>query len=313
MPQNANYASILPLITTPRLNHFITTFRPVKNCEIYGVYIWSQHAASSIYPLLQNLEITLRNSIDREATLRFGQKWWDNPALHCRGRKQSTMFYKKITAAIDKLNQDWEQEERQKGNRNPGNPPVWSHDQIIAATDFSAWHFILKDDFAAPTGRNSGNHQNFLWPQSFGRCFKNYATFSRSSGDARQKLQNRLIELRKYRNRLFHHQPIWVKAPNVTDAATAIDTIRVKIKRIAQVINAIDPDVENIMAITGLFSHALRICSVQELGIYTFSRAPRPLTRRQKRSLRNVISAGSQELSQTFEYGEKLYSLHPAR
>ncbi|MBL1917268.1 hypothetical protein ELE98_35775, partial [Klebsiella pneumoniae] len=122
-----------------------------------------------------------------------------------------------------------------------------------------------------------------------------------------------LIELRKYRNRLFHHQPIWVKAPNVTDAATAIDTIRVKIKRIEQAINAIDPDVENIMAITGLFSHALRICSLQELGIYTFSRVPRRLTRRQKRSLRKVISARSQELSQTFEYGEKLYRLHPAR
>lgn len=104
-----------------------------------------------------------------------------------------------------------------------------------------------------------------------------------------------------------------MKDTNVTDAATAIDTIRVKIKRIAQVINAIDPDVENIMAITGLFSHSLRIFSVQELGIYTFSRAPRPLTRRKKRSLRNVISAGSQELTQSFEYGKKLYSLHSAR
>lgn len=50
MPQNANYAPILPLITTPRLNHFITTFRPIHDCEIYGVYIWTQHAASSIYP-----------------------------------------------------------------------------------------------------------------------------------------------------------------------------------------------------------------------------------------------------------------------
>ncbi|MEN3465100.1 Abi family protein [Klebsiella pneumoniae] len=313
MPQNAIYAPILPLITTPRLNHFITTFRPIQDCEIYGVYIWTQHAASSIYPLLQNLEITLRNSIDREATRRFGQKWWDNPGLQCRNRIQNTTFYSKITQAIDKLNSDWVQEQRLKRVVNPGNPPVWSHDQIIAATDFSAWHFILKDEFAAPRGRNPGNHQHFLWPQSFGRCFKNYATFSRSSGDARQKLQNRLIELRKYRNRLFHHQPIWVKAPNVTDAATAIDTIRVKIKRIEQAINAIDPDVENIMAITGLFSHALRICSLQELGIYTFSRVPRRLTRRQKRSLRKVISARSQELSQTFEYGEKLYRLHPAR
>ncbi|STT04014.1 Uncharacterised protein [Klebsiella pneumoniae] len=81
MPQNANYAPILPLITTPRLNHFITTFRPIQDCEIYGVYIWTQHAASSIYPLLQNLEITLRNSIDREATRRFGQEMVGQPGL----------------------------------------------------------------------------------------------------------------------------------------------------------------------------------------------------------------------------------------
>ena len=313
MPQNANYAPILPLITTPRLNHFITTFRPVLDCEIYGVYIWTQHAASSIYPLLQNLEITLRNSIDHEATRRFGKKWWDNPALHCQRRIQSTNFYKKITQAIDKLDQDWEQEQRLKKIQNPGNPPAWSHDQIIAATDFSAWHFILKDEFSAPPGRNTGNHQHYLWPQSFSRCFKNYAAFSRKATKARQLLQNRLVELRKYRNRLFHHQPIWVKAPNVTDATTAIDTIRIKIKRIEMVINAIDPDVENIMVITGLFAHALRICSVQELGIYTFTRSPRALTRRQKRTLRNVISAGSINQSQTFEYDNKLYSLHLAR
>ncbi len=122
MPQNANYAPILPLITTPRLNHFITTFRPIQDCEIYGVYIWTQHAASSIYPLLQNLEITLRNSIDREATRRFGQKWWDNPGLQCRNRIQNTTFYSKITQAIDKLNSDWVQEQRLKRVVNPGNP-----------------------------------------------------------------------------------------------------------------------------------------------------------------------------------------------
>ncbi|HFF1845479.1 TPA: Abi family protein [Yersinia enterocolitica] len=313
MPQKANYATVLPLITPPRLNSFITTFRPVQDYEVYGVYIWTQHAASSIYPLLQNLEITLRNSIDQEATRRFGKKWWDNPKLHCNNRIQNTRFYAKISQAIDKLNQDWEQEQRLAGNRRPGNPPIWSHDQIIASTDFSAWHFILKNEFAAPQGRNTGNHQHYLWPTSFGRCFKNYATFSTRNAEARKQLLDRLVELRKYRNRLFHHQPIWVKAPNVIDAVTAIDSIRVKINRIEQSINAIDPDVENIMAITGLFSHALRVCSIQELGIYTFARSPRLLTRRQKRSLRNVISAGSKDLSQTFEYSNKLYTLHPAR
>ncbi len=230
----------------------------------------------------------------------------DNPGLQCRNRIQNTTFYSKITQAIDKLNSDWVQEQRLKRVVNRGNPPVWSHDQIIAATDFSAWHFILKDEFAAPRTRTQVIISTFCGPSLSDAVSRTTRRFHVVAGDARQKLQNRLIELRKYRNRLFHHQPIWVKAPNVTDAATAIDTIRVKIKRIEQAINAINPDVENIMAITGLFSHALRICSLQELGIYTFSRVPRRLTRRQKRSLRKVISARSQELSQTFEYGKKL-------
>lgn len=313
MPQSATYSSILPLITTPRLSSFITTFRPVRDCEIYGVYIWSQHAASSIYPLLQNLEISLRNSIDREATRRFGLKWWDNPRLACSNRIQGTRFYGKIVQAIDKLNQNWVQEQRVLG-RPTDVLPVWSHDQIIAATDFSAWHFILKNEFSAPAGRNNGQHQRYLWPLSLGRCFKNYATFSSSSPTARKLLQDRLIELRQYRNRLFHHEPIWVKEPNVNDAITAIDTIRVKIKRIAQVINAIDPDVENIMVLTGLFAHSFRVCSVQELSIYTFTCSPHPLTRRQRRNLRGMVSSATiQNQSRTFEYDNRLYVLHPVR
>lgn len=311
MPQNTSYASILPLITTPRLSSFITTFKPVHDFEIYGVYIWAQHAASSIYPLLQNLEVSLRNSIDREATRRFGLKWWNNPCLGCKGNIQLTRFYAKIKEAVDKLDREWKQE-RYKQHESTINPPEWSHDKIIAATDFSAWHFILKNEFAAPMGRNNGSYNHYLWPLSLGKCFKNYANYSSKSAEARKQLQDRLIELRKYRNRLFHHEPIWVKAPNVGDAATAIDTIRTKIRRIEQMINAIDPNVENVMGKTGLFSHALRICSIQELGIYTFTQPHYLLTRRQKRHLRGMVStAGSRNQSRTFEYNHKLYTLHP--
>ena len=42
--------------------------------------------------------------------------------------------------------------------------------------------------------------------------------------------------MREYRNRLSHNEPIWVKAPNVTDAATAIDTIRNKIEALISII-----------------------------------------------------------------------------
>lgn len=312
MPQSTNYATILPLISTPRLSSYVATFRPVQDHEIFGIYIWSQHAAGALYPLLQNLEITLRNSIDREAVRRFGVKWWDSANLGCQTPVRQTRFYEKIIQATGKLNNAWENEQRRL--RLPLRPlPVWSHDQIIAATDFSAWQFILKNEFAAP-GRSGNQRAGYLWPLSFGRCFRQWGRVSASEPDARRQILNRIRELREYRNRLFHHEPIWVKAANVTDAATAVDTVRIKIRRIEELIEIIDPDVHRIMALTGLFSHALRISSVQELAIYTFSNAHCQLTRRQKRILRGVVTAArSHNLSQTFEYDSRTYTLHSVR
>ena len=67
MPQNTPMNTVLPLISTPRLGSYIATFKPVGDNELYGTYVWSQLAGGSVYPLLQNLEITLRNAIDAEA------------------------------------------------------------------------------------------------------------------------------------------------------------------------------------------------------------------------------------------------------
>ena len=79
MPQNTPVNTVLPLISSPRLGSYIVTFKPADDHELYGTYIWSQLASGSVYPLLQNLEITLRNAIDTEARKRFGDKWWVIP------------------------------------------------------------------------------------------------------------------------------------------------------------------------------------------------------------------------------------------
>lgn len=310
MPLNTPLNAVLPLISTPRLGSFIATFKPVRDHELYGIYIWSQLAASALYPLLQNLEITLRNAVDAEATRRFGVKWWDSPGLSCRRAVRNTAFYGKIQRAISNLDDAWRKQQRRL-NRPAFPLPVWSHDQIVAATDFSAWHFILNSDFAAP---NSSQNRHYLWPKSTGRVFRLYGSISIVEKNARQKLQDLIVELREYRNRLFHHEPLWIKAPNVTDAATAIDTIRTKIRRTESLIRTIEPDKHAIMNKMGLFDHALRICSIQELHIHSFSRSHCSLTQRQKRNLRGVANAASSgNQSQIFEYGGRLYALHLIR
>lgn len=310
MPQNTPVNAVLPLISAPRLGSYIVTFKPVSDHQLYGTYVWSQLAGGSVYPLLQNLEITLRNAIDAEARRRFGDKWWNSPRFHCRRAIAQTAFYGKILRATGNLDDAWKKKQRK--TKRPAFPlPQWSHDQIVAATDFSAWHFILNNDFAAP---NSTQNRNYLWPISTSRVFKQYGTVSPVEKTARKKIQDRTVEMREYRNRLSHNEPLWVKAPNVTNAATAIDTIRNKIRKIESLLTVIAPEKHLIMEKMGLFSHALRICSVQELAIHSFSHFHCPLTRRQKRNLRGVIpTTGKLNQSQTFEYDNRVYSLHRVR
>ncbi|EBU3334645.1 hypothetical protein CV497_23665, partial [Salmonella enterica subsp. enterica] len=79
MPNTIHYPHVIPFISQGKINAIKSTFgNNLSDRECYGIYIWSQKASSAIYPLLQQLEVTLRNSIDKEATKLIGQKWWDN-------------------------------------------------------------------------------------------------------------------------------------------------------------------------------------------------------------------------------------------
>ncbi|WP_375602171.1 Abi family protein [Enterobacter hormaechei] len=268
MPQETNYKPIISLISSIRLDSYRTTFRTADECELYGVYIWSQHAAASIYPLLQNLEISLRNAVDKEARARFGEMWWEN--IHTTKDRDECHFYKNIEKAKDCLTREWRKKEmrRRRGAGVKAQPvPDWTHDRIVASTDFSTWHYVLNNEFNAPAPREN---QQYLWPKSLSKVFKNYAKISANPQKVRKELIDLIFELREYRNRISHHEPIWVKAPNVNDARTAIDTIRIKINKIELVLEALDINLLNVMKKVGLFENARRVCSVEELDIYRY-------------------------------------------
>lgn len=245
MPQATHYKPIISLISSIRLDSYRTTFRPADECELYGIYIWSQHAAASIYPLLQNLEISLRNAVDREARARFGEMWWER--IHSTKGREQCHFHKNLEKAKDCLVREWRKKEmrRRRGvHAQARSVPDWTHDQIIAATDFSTWHYVLNNEYSAPAPRDN---PLYLWPKSLSKVFKNYAKINANPQRVRKELIDIIFELREYRNRISHHEPIWAKASNVNDARTAIDTIRVKINKIELVIEALDINLLNVM------------------------------------------------------------------
>lgn len=314
MPQSSNYLPIIPLISTPRLDSYQVTFRTISNVDLYGVYIWAQHASASLYPIAQNLEITLRNAIDSEAKSRFGAYWW-NTILYNAGW-QSAQFLDNIRKAENKLTKAWEDKERKRlglrgGAILPTAHPIWSHDQIIAATDFSTWQFILVDSFSSP--RPADNHR-YLWPLSTSKAFKNYAIINSNQSAVRRDLINIIKELRDYRNRLFHHEPIWIKAPGVNDPRTAINTIRNKINKIESLIKAIDSRKTDILDKVGLFAHARRICSENELNIYRYTPTVQKVTRRAKRTLRSITSnTRNKNITVTWQYANEIYGVFKIR
>ncbi|MCL6381646.1 Abi family protein [Pectobacterium parmentieri] len=316
MPLTTNYSPILDLISSARLGSYKNTFHPKNEYELYGVYLWCQQVGASIYPLVQNLEITVRNAIDNAAKKRFGDYWWNN--IKSRKPSYQTNFIKKIEEAKNKLQRDWIATEKKRLGLNPWQSlpvtsitPLWSHDQIIAATDFSAWHYILNKDFISP---NSSQNNLYLWPKSLNDAFKNYAIINSNQSQITKNMNDILFELRVYRNRLFHNEPLWVKAPNVVDATTAISTIRVKINKIEKIIEAIDNRKIAMLHKVGIFDTARRVCSIENLRIYTYQGGTQLLTKKQSRTLRGVYSKCKMDNETiVLEYAETLFFMHKFR
>ncbi len=272
MPKNINYKPIFNLISQPRLSRFDVFFTDIeeKNYKRFGLYLWSQNASASLYPLMQHLEVLLRNTIDNEARKRFGDYWWDNITVDTT-KSNHNNFKNGIQSAIKNLERAWRATEKTKLGiplagtlPSTSKVPVFNHDDIVAATAFGTWKEVL-----IPAHHTSSvtEQEHFLWPKSIGKVFRKYSVFNNSPNKAREDILNVVNELKDYRNRIFHHDCIWVKSKS-TNSANAIETIRHKINLIEKLITAISPITANTLNSWGVFSHARRVCSSHELKLY---------------------------------------------
>lgn len=273
MPKSINYTPVFDLISAPRLSRF-DLFINEDNDEHfvrYGTYLWSQNAAASIYPLIQHLEVLLRNAIDNEARKRFGEYWWETIATD-KNHPNGANFQQGIERAKKSLTKAWRKKEKKKlglaeSAPLPDNhkPSKFPHDDIIAATDFGTWKDIL---VAAYSTSNSNQQASYLWPKSFSKVFRKFHIFNSSPVKAREDIIDAINEIRDYRNRLFHHDCIWVKSKS-TNTQNAVDSIREKINLIEKLIICLSPPTANALQKWGTIEHSRHMCSINTLTIYT--------------------------------------------
>lgn len=313
MPLRFNYGPVLALASPPRMASYQLTFAPSSDTELYGVYVWAQHVVGSLYPITHQVEIALRNAIDKEARRRFGDFWWNRPEFNMPAAHD---FQSNLSKAKGNLDRAWKSAERKRLGLSsnaplPTVPPAWSHDKIVAATDFSTWQYVLRDDFASPT---SGTHANHLWPLSMSSVFRSFNLMDPSAAHARIKILDLVHEIREYRNRLFHHDKIWMHAGAHMTAQLAIDSIRRKINRMELLLKIIDKRLVSILDKTGVLANARRVCSLNDLDIYRYAHTEQPLTRRKKRVLRSITGRAKHDnVTQAWSYGGRVYGIYSIR
>jgi hypothetical protein len=139
--------------------------------EVLCKYVWNQRLCEAAYPVLETLEVSLRNSIDGAAAQRFGALWFDNAFLDTSERVE-------IQKAKEEL-------------KSAGKP--YESGRVIAALSFGFWTSLFASHYDRP-----------LWHHVLRNVFPHLPPGMRT----RAALSAHLQKIRKFRNRVFHHERI---------------------------------------------------------------------------------------------------------
>lgn len=161
------------------------------DAEVLARYVWNICLCEALYPSLQNLEIALRNSIHSVAESTFANPNWLQDFSIVIGSKQQQA----VSSAISELQQAHKPIE-------PG--------RIVAATTFGLW-----------TGFLEARYDRVLWRTMLRPVFPHAPARMRS----RHTLYTHLSDIRRLRNRVFHHEPVWSRPNLSVEHADIINTI----------------------------------------------------------------------------------------
>ncbi len=148
------------------------------------LYTWNAAISAAFYGPLQGLEVALRNAMHRELSQTYGPSWYDN-RTDCdldQGALRDVAKAKKSLA----------------DRRRPLEPG-----RIVAELSFGFWVSLVGRGYkGAPPDMAKRNYEMTLWRPALRRSFPHRAI-------ARAALHKTLDPLRRFRNRIAHHEPIF--------------------------------------------------------------------------------------------------------
>ena len=186
-------------------------------------YVWNVALCEALYPSVHCLEVALRNALHRQAAHYFRTASWLDPSTpSC---VLSEREKRKVRRAMQEL---------QRRNRPP------TPDRVVAELTFGFWTSLLSREY----------EQRFLI-----RIIKPAFPHLPKPIRTRRTLAGRFNEIRQFRNRIFHHEPIWKRQNLVADH-----------QRILEAIGWICPELQQTAMVMDRFPEVHRLGSTHYLG-----------------------------------------------
>ncbi|KAB0535473.1 Abi family protein [Xanthomonas campestris pv. raphani] len=242
------------LISTSRLHSYRSVFTHLSEEEVIGAYLWNAHACAQLYPLIQIIEVSLRNAIDASLTPSRNQMWWAG------GRLRYASYRSRATEpdVVQKLRDNFVKATRQvavdKWSRYRIRIPA-THAEIVAKAEFSTWEWVLDSEFYGNT---------LFWPAHLPSAFRGEWA-GRSEIDLLTHVRDQVRSIRMFRNRVFHHEPAWKKF-GISSEEEAVAHLQERVIQLSDFLKLLHGDLHIMARGKHMIEAARRACSSEELS-----------------------------------------------
>lgn len=168
--------------------------------EAAARYLWNVAIAESLHTCLHFTEVTLRNAIHQEMSVKFNNPlWFEDPAVVTQ-------------PTIDKI-QEIRQDIAREARQDQRTVPVITAGDLVAKASFGFWVSFFYGAYTNPTSQLWSGH-------SLKRVFPHATNEQRKPRELRKVFER----VRRLRNRVSHHEPVWNR-PHLVTAHTEIHEV----------------------------------------------------------------------------------------
>jgi hypothetical protein len=271
MPENYDYSESSRLLSRIRLSSYKASLSTQTDAQLFGAYCWNLAIVGTFYPLIQIIEVSLRNAMHNIAHKKYlandGTHWFNSiPSWQDEcgdavavNAEQVRKFKDNIKNAKKSARKNLES----KGIANP-TPTI---DQIISQCDFSTWEYLLDKHFY------NGSDKTFLWPHELTKVFRKLPGVSEKKNvmfHQRDALRRRIEEIRAFRNRISHNEPAWLIG-TVKSKQEVINSLAEKLSHMMELLYWVSPKFKQYVVDVGIEARIRQTLNIRELERYMHS------------------------------------------